>query len=119
MPLAVCDTNTVPKEDHFLYELKFPHRTGENYSLKYSPDHKWFYYPQQTQDECLVFKVYDQDYDGPRFTFHTAFEDPKAPDDAPHRESIEIRTIAFFDVPDLNDDMRVEGGVREKETHPE
>lgn len=98
MPLAVCDTNTVPTSDHFLYELVFKERIGENYSLNYSDQHKWYYYPQMEQKECLVFKVYDQDYDGPRFTFHTAFDDPKTPADAPPRQSIEVRTIAFFDV---------------------
>ena len=50
-----------------------------------------------TRDEALVFKVYDSEKDGrARFTAHTAFEDPNTPDGAPERESIEMRTIAFF-----------------------
>lgn len=100
MPLAVCDTTTVPEADHFLYELEFPERTGENYSLRYRDSHRWCFFPQQTRDECLVFKVYDQDYSGPRFVFHTAFDDPLTPEEAPPRMSIEVRTIAFFDVDD-------------------
>ena len=39
------------------YELRFPDRTGENYSLKHSREHKWYYYSRQAKDECLVFKV--------------------------------------------------------------
>ena len=35
-------------------------RVGENYSLKFSSAHKWYYYPEMTKDECLVFKVYDK-----------------------------------------------------------
>ena len=31
-----------------------------------------------------------------RFTAHSAFDDPTAPEDAPVRESVEMRTIAFF-----------------------
>ena len=31
-----------------------------------------------------------------RFVAHSAFTDPTTPADAPPRESIEIRTIAFF-----------------------
>merc|ERR1712216_98165 len=96
-PLAVCDENSVPAEDKFLYELAFPDRTGENYSLQFNEAHKWFYYPAMEQEECLVFKVYDKKEDGPRFVFHTAFEDPRTPGDAPPRMSIECRTIAFFD----------------------
>ena len=32
-----------------------------------------------------------------RFTPHTAFDDPTTPEGTPPRESIEFRTIAFFD----------------------
>merc|ERR1712159_325631 len=87
--------------DRFLYELRFPDRTGENYSLRASPDHRWYYYPTMTKDEALVFKVYDKKEDGPRFVFHTAFDDPSSPADAPPRKSIEVRAIAFFDPPPL------------------
>mmetsp|Transcript_4712 Transcript_4712/g.8077 ORF Transcript_4712/g.8077 Transcript_4712/m.8077 type:complete len:325 (+) Transcript_4712:69-1043(+) len=96
MPLAVCDERSVALEDRFLYELVFPDRIGENYSLKFSADHKWYYFPRQTKEEVLVFKVYDKKEDGPRFVFHTAFDDPSTPPDAPPRRSIEARTIAFF-----------------------
>ena len=96
-PLAVCDENTVPESDRFLYELRFPDRTGENYSLKPSELHKWYYYPEMVKDECLLFKVYDKKADGPRFVFHTAFDDPSTKEDAPPRRSIEVRAIAFYD----------------------
>ena len=49
-----------------------------------------------TKDECLLFKVFDNKEDGPRFIFHTAFDDPRTPDAAPPRRSIEVRAIAFF-----------------------
>ena len=95
-PLAVCDENSVDPDDRFLYELIFPDRTGENYSLKFSEAHRWYYYPEMTKDECLLFKVYDKKADGPRFVFHTSFDDPRTPPDAPPRKSIEARCIAFF-----------------------
>jgi len=111
-PLAVCDENSVPDSDRFLYELRFPTRTGENYSLRHSPDHKWYYYSRQARDECLVFKVYDKKEDGPRFVFHTAFDDPSSPPDAPPRKSIEVRAIAFYDPPPLSaEDMASTGGA--------
>jgi len=102
LPLAVCDENTVPESDRFIYELRFPDRTGENYSLRHSDAHKWYAYSRMAQDECLVFKVYDKKQDGPRFVFHTAFDDPSSPPDAPPRKSIEVRAIAFFDPPPLD-----------------
>ena len=48
-------------------------------------------------DEALVFKTYESSKDGrARWTAHTAFEDLAATPHAKPRESIEIRTLAFF-----------------------
>ena len=105
-PLAVCDENSIDDDDKFLYELRFPDRTGENYSLKHSDAHAWYYYPDMTADECLIFKVFDKKPDGPRFVFHTAFDDPRTTDASPPRKSIEIRTIAFYDDKPTFFDMR-------------
>ena len=53
---------------------------------------------KKNRDEALVFKVYDSEKDGrARFTAHVSFEDPSTPPDAPPRESIEVRAIAFFE----------------------
>jgi hypothetical protein len=50
-----------------------------------------------TQDHAILLKTYDSETDGrARFIGHSAFDDPDTPPDAPMRESIEIRTIAFF-----------------------
>ncbi len=44
-----------------------------------------------------MLKVYDSLKDGrARFTAYTAFDDPTSPGNARPRESIEIRTLAFF-----------------------
>mmetsp|Transcript_734 Transcript_734/g.2219 ORF Transcript_734/g.2219 Transcript_734/m.2219 type:complete len:279 (+) Transcript_734:796-1632(+) len=72
-PLAICDTNTVSRDDHILYQLAYEHRTGYTYSLPYSSEHRWYYYPKMSKDECLIFK------------------------DAPPRQSIEARAIAIWD----------------------
>jgi hypothetical protein len=48
-------------------------------------------------DEALLIKCSDSRPDVSRFTPHTAFESPLTPPDARPRESIEFRTIAFFD----------------------
>src|SRR6516162_5335277 len=48
-------------------------------------------------DEALVFKTYESLKQGcARWTAHTAFDDPMTTPDARPRESIEIRTLAFF-----------------------
>jgi len=69
----------------------------EVYRVGYNPDHAWFYFPRMRRDEALVFKVYDSETDGrARFTAHTSFTDPTTLPDAPPRQSIEVRTLAFF-----------------------
>ena len=51
-----------------------------------------------TPDHVILLKTYKSETDGrTRFIGHSAFDEgPNTPPDAPMRESIEIRTIAFF-----------------------
>jgi hypothetical protein len=96
-PLALADARSVAPEDLLVAERRYPHRVGQTYRLKYSPRHRWFYFPELTRDEAIIFKVYDSEKDGrARFTPHTSFVDPATPPDAPPRQSIEARALAFF-----------------------
>lgn len=96
-PLALCDAQTLAEADLIPTERRHPNRVGETYTLSYSPAHSWYYFPKMTRDEAIVFKVYDSADDGrARFTAHGSFNDPNTPDDAPPRESIELRALAFF-----------------------
>ena len=95
-PLAVCDAQTVSPDDLVASDLIYPHRVGELYAVKYNLAHQWFYVPEMRADEVLLLKCYDSELDGrARFLPHTAFIDPTTPPDAPPRESIELRTLAF------------------------
>jgi hypothetical protein len=95
-PLAMCDGQTVASGDLIASDLIYPNRSGETYSVKYNPNHRWFYIPEMTADEALLLKCYDSATDGrTRFGPHTAFIDPTTPADATPRESIELRTLVF------------------------
>jgi hypothetical protein len=95
-PLAMCDATSVASGDLVASDLIYPNRNGETYSVKYNPDHRWFYFPEMTADEALLLKCYDSQTDGrSRFAPHTAFVDPTTPPDALPRESIELRTLVF------------------------
>jgi hypothetical protein len=95
-PLAVCDARTVKPDELVGSDLVYAHRVGETYSVKYSPDHRWFYAPRMTADEVLLLKCFDSKTDGrARFAPHSAFVDPTTPPNAPPRESIELRTLVF------------------------
>lgn len=95
-PLALCDAASVATDDLVASDLIYPNRRGETYSVKFNPDHRWFYFPEMTADQALLLKCYDSATDGrARFAPHTAFVDPTTPADAPPRESIELRTLVF------------------------
>lgn len=105
-PLALCDASSVRREDLHPSEIRGGLDNPERgslwgYNLSYNPDHRWYYAPAMQVDEVLAFKLYDDDASQPQWTGHTAIEDPTTPDNAPPRESMEIRTISF-----------VEGGPR-------
>ena len=96
-PLGICDARTLSPDNLVISERRYPNRIGQTYAITYNPAQKWFWFPRMRREEALVFKVYDLLTDGrARWTAHTAFDDPGAPPNARPRESIEIRTLAFF-----------------------
>ena len=96
-PLAICDARSVAFDDFIISERIYQDRKGQTYACGYNPNHHWYWFPRMRREEALVFKVYDSQTEGvARWTAHTAFEDPTTPPNARPRESIEIRTLAFF-----------------------
>ena len=96
-PLALLDAASLGPEDLIATDMMYPDRIGEIYHLAWNAGHRWFYFPEMERDEAVLIKGYDSRIDGrARFTPHTAFADPTTPPDAPARESIEVRTLAFL-----------------------
>jgi hypothetical protein len=96
-PLAMADAQTLAPSDMIVSERRAPGRIGQTYAIKFNPAHKWYWFPRMRREEAYVFKVFDSEKDGrARWTAHTAFADPTSPPNAHPRESIEIRTLAFF-----------------------
>lgn len=104
-PLAVCHARTTKLEDfipteiqHFLeHDLEKPHLTGEVYSFRHSPEHRWYYVSDMQPDEVMLLKCFDTATDGRAcFTGHTGFRNPDCPPDFTPRESIEARTVVVF-----------------------
>ena len=96
-PLAMCDATSSSDADFITMPLRYRDRNGEIFVLRHAPQHRWWYFPHMRPEHALLLKTYDSERDGrARFLGHSAFEDPNTPPDAPARESIELRTIAFF-----------------------
>jgi hypothetical protein len=97
-PLGLVDASSIAPADLVACDLVYQDRTGEIYHGVYNKAHRWYYFPQMQREEAVLIKCYDSAKDGrARFSLHSAFEDPTSPVDAPPRQSIEIRTFAFFD----------------------
>ncbi|MGH7126582.1 MAG: CmcJ/NvfI family oxidoreductase, partial [Stellaceae bacterium] len=96
-PLAICDAQTVRPETLVVNERRYQHRVGQTYAITWDPGQRWYWFPRMRPDEALVFKVYESVRDGrARWTAHSAFADPGSPPNARPRESIELRSLAFF-----------------------
>lgn len=111
-PLALCDAACVNAEDLVVFEIHYADRIGENYFAKHSGGHRWYFYPDMVREEALLIKQWDSagrmartqgDESDPEdgsepctFSFHSAFEDPMTPDDAPDRWSIEVRCAVVW-----------------------
>jgi len=99
-PLAVLDEQSAVAPDDYIISEFYSEgvkmlQTRLNAKNAYL--HKWYYYPNMTKNEALLFKHYDSDptLTG-RLCFHTAFSDPTSQLDAPSRESIEVRAYIYF-----------------------
>ena len=116
-PLALCDATSVRPENLVVVEIHYHDRIGENYFAKHADYHQWYFYPGMTRDEVLLIKQWDSSgefansngthgdalaSDSPcTFSFHSAFEDPATPINAPERWSIEVRCAVLYDSFDL------------------
>jgi hypothetical protein len=99
-PLAVCDARSMAPDSLISMDLIYADRVGEIQSLLFDPAQRWLYFPRMETNEVMLLKCYDSSGDGrARFTAHSAFDDPNTAPDAAPRESVEVRTLAFFDEP--------------------
>ena len=96
-PLAIADARSIGTDELIPSARIYPDRRGEVYHSTFNPAHRWYYFPNMQRNEAMVFKTFDSMKDGrARWTAHCAFDDPTSPPDAPPRESLEMRTLAFF-----------------------
>ncbi len=110
-PLGFCDAQTIEPEDLVVFELHYADRIGENYFAHHAPRHEWFYYSGLRRDEAVLIKQWDSagafaassgmrsdaGADVCTMNFHSAFEDPDTPPDAPERCSIEVRCALIYE----------------------
>ena len=112
VPLALCDGRTSfageEKANTLFIVDEFPEGEaltalveGEAEMLaaaifSHSPEMRWWYFSNMQADDVLLFKFHDSDHSRTWRCPHTAFRDPSFAD-AHIRESIEARSVAFWE----------------------
>ena len=98
-PLVICGYESIDEKDWVASERHYPDgRIGGIYYLVHNPQQRWYYFPRMEREEVVLLKCFDSLTDGTaRWTAHGSFDDPNSPAGATPRESIEIRTLMFFD----------------------
>ncbi len=111
-PLAICDGRSIrddegvpnvmvvvdqlPDEQGMLGEVIDEDTRPAAAIFRYDPAHRWWFFPDLTRDEVILLKFHDTDRTKAWRVPHTAFHNVAAPN-AHVRESIEFRSIAYFD----------------------
>jgi hypothetical protein len=91
LPLCFLDSSTLRKDDFVTIDSK---SLGITIGLKDNPNHKFYYYPDMTVDEMVVFKQFHRfrkETSARMPVFHTAFADPAADENTEGRVSFEYR----------------------------
>ena len=97
-PFVLCAWPSFADQPYITSYRVYDDRVGETTRFTYRPDHEWYWLPQQKPTEVSMLKCYDSVTDGSvsRWSFHTACVDPTAPNDAPCRKNVVVRSFVFF-----------------------
>ncbi|MCX8214929.1 MAG: CmcJ/NvfI family oxidoreductase [SAR202 cluster bacterium] len=97
-PFVLCAWPSFADQPYITDYRVYDDRVGETTNFTYRPDHEWYWVPNQKPTEVSMLKCYDSITDGSisRWSFHTACVDPSAPDDAPCRKNLVVRSYVFF-----------------------
>ena len=109
-PLALCDYRSTDDAEDGTPNLLFrvpalpdpgepdaPDEAAESAAslFRASPAHRWWYFPGMHCAEALLIKLHDTDHSVAWRAPHTSFRDTAAAGASP-RESVELRTVAYF-----------------------
>ncbi|MCY3885390.1 MAG: CmcJ/NvfI family oxidoreductase [Gammaproteobacteria bacterium] len=97
-PFVLCAWPSFADQPYITNYRVYDDRVGETTRFTYRSNHEWYWFPQQTSTEVSMLKCYDSVTDGSvsRWSFHTACVDHTAPEDAPCRKNVVVRSFVFF-----------------------
>ena len=97
-PFVLCAWPSFADQPYITNYRIYDDRVGETTRFTYRPEHEWYWFPQQKPNEVSMLKCYDSVTDGSvsRWSFHTSCVDPTAPENAPCRKNLVVRSFVFF-----------------------
>ncbi len=97
-PFVLCAWPSFADQPYITNYRIYDDRVGETTRFTYRPNHEWYWFPQQKPTEVSMLKCYDSVTDGSvsRWSFHSACTDPTAPEGAPCRKNLVVRSFIFF-----------------------
>ena len=97
-PFVLCAWPSFADQPYITNYRIYDDRVGETTRFTHRPEHEWYWLPAQKPTEVSMLKCYDSVTDGSvsRWSFHTACFDPTAPEDAPCRKNVVVRSFVFF-----------------------
>jgi len=101
--LVLCDASTIRAEDCLTFDaclrepFEEPGNQFESQLCHYDAGQRWYYFPDLTADELIVFKAFDSDPARWAQPLHNSADIPGLPADAAPRASIEARFFAFWE----------------------
>jgi len=100
-PLGFASSASVENSDLIPVQHIYPDRVGQTAGVLHNPNQQWHYLSGMKNNERLLLECFDSEalkegsgVKGGRVP-HTAFVDPRTPENAPGRESIEVRALVF------------------------
>lgn len=97
--MAYCDASTLdPSTDLLTVDEVFPTVANEVYQVLYNPKHKWYYIPNQVENEVAIFAGYDSRVGQKLSVPHCSFDlgDVEGRKRGEPRQSIEVRAFVVY-----------------------
>ena len=97
-PFVLCAWPSFADQAYINNYRIYDDRVGETTRFTYRSEHDWYWFPKQKPTEVSMLKCYDSVLDGSvsRWSFHSACVDPTAPENAPCRKNVVVRSYVFF-----------------------
>ncbi|KAK0672546.1 hypothetical protein QBC41DRAFT_216880 [Cercophora samala] len=97
-PLGLCDARSLDiEEDITPSDTVFPTNVAETLQVHHSPAHRWYFLDKQSQNELLLFKIFDSDDTSSRVCPHAAIQpNLREYGRGKPRESVETRAMVFY-----------------------